>query len=80
MYKRQPKEVLEQWNILVGRQHLQNIGLRTDDGWDISGAVSYTHLDVYKRQGSSQMMGLCQNVPMFSMATRIVTIDRTSVV
>ena len=32
VYKRQ-----EQWNILVGRQPLQNIGLRTDDGWDISG-------------------------------------------
>ena len=25
-------------------------------------------------KGPSQMMGLCQNVPMFSMATRIVTI------
>ena len=25
-------------------------------------------------KGSSQMMGLCRNVPMFSMATRIVTI------
>lgn len=25
-------------------------------------------------KGSSQMMGLCQNVPMFSMATRTVTI------
>ncbi len=25
-------------------------------------------------KGSSQMMGLCPNVPMFSMATRIVTI------
>ncbi len=25
-------------------------------------------------KGSSQMMGLCQNVLMFSMATRIVTI------
>ena len=35
--KHAPKEVLEQWNILVGRQPLQNIGLRTDDGWDISG-------------------------------------------
>ena len=23
-------------------------------------------------KGSSQMMGLCQNVPMFSMATQIV--------
>ena len=32
-----PKEVLERWNILVGRQPLENIGLRTDDGWDISG-------------------------------------------
>ena len=35
--KHAPKEVLEQWNILVGRQPLQNIGLRTDDGCDISG-------------------------------------------
>ena len=34
VYKRQ---VLEHWNILVGRQPLQNIGLRTEDGWDISG-------------------------------------------
>ena len=50
--KHVPKEVLEHWNILVGRQPLQNIGLRTEDGWDISGedvqiwleAVSYTHL------------------------------------
>ena len=25
-------------------------------------------------KGSSQMMGLCQNVPMFSMAIRIVPI------
>lgn len=29
--------MLEHWNILVGRQPLQNIGLRTEDGWDISG-------------------------------------------
>lgn len=35
--KHAPKEVLEHWNILVGRQPLQNIGLRTDDGLDISG-------------------------------------------
>ena len=35
--KHAPKEVLEHWNILVGRQPVQNIGLRTDDGWDISG-------------------------------------------
>ena len=35
--KHAPKEVLEQWNILVGRQPLQNIGLRTENGWDISG-------------------------------------------
>ena len=34
--KHAPKEVLEHWNILVGRQPLQNIGLRTEDGWDIS--------------------------------------------
>ena len=35
--KHAPKEVLEHWNILVGRQPLRNIGLRTEDGWDISG-------------------------------------------
>ena len=35
--KHAPKEVLEHWNILVGRQPLQNIGLRTEDGWEISG-------------------------------------------
>ena len=35
--KHAPKEVLEHWNILVGRQPIQNIGLRTEDGWDISG-------------------------------------------
>ena len=35
--KHAPKEVLEHWNILVGRQPIRNIGLRTDDGWDISG-------------------------------------------
>ena len=35
--KHAPKEVLEHWNILVGRQPLQNIGLRTEDGLDISG-------------------------------------------
>ena len=35
--KHATKEVLEHWNILVGRHPLQNIGLRTEDGWDISG-------------------------------------------
>ena len=35
--KHAPKEVLEHWNILVGRQPSKNIGLRTEDGWDISG-------------------------------------------
>ena len=35
--KHAPKEVLEHWKILVGRQPLQNIGLRTEDGWNISG-------------------------------------------
>jgi hypothetical protein len=35
--KHAPKEVLEHWNILVGRQPSQDIGLRTEDGWDISG-------------------------------------------
>lgn len=32
-----PEKVLEHWNILVGRKPIRNIGLRTDDGWDISG-------------------------------------------
>ena len=35
--KHASREVLEHWNILVGRQPIRNIGLRTDDGWDISG-------------------------------------------
>ena len=35
--KHAPKEVLEHWNILVGRQPLQNIGLRTENGWNVSG-------------------------------------------
>ena len=35
--KHATKEMLEHWNILVGRQPIRNIGLRTDDGWDISG-------------------------------------------
>lgn len=35
--KHASKKVLEHWNILVGRQPLQNIGLRTEDGWNISG-------------------------------------------
>ena len=35
--KHASKEVLEHWNILVGRQPSKNIGLRTEDGWDISG-------------------------------------------
>lgn len=35
--KHAPKKVLEHWNILVGRQPVQNIGLRTNDGWEISG-------------------------------------------
>ncbi len=35
--KHAPKEVLEHWNILVGRQPSPSTGLRTEDGWDISG-------------------------------------------
>ena len=35
--KHAPEKILEHWNILVGRQPSRNIGLRTDDGWDISG-------------------------------------------
>ena len=35
--KHASKEVLEHWNILVGRQPIRNIELRTEDGWNISG-------------------------------------------
>ena len=35
--KHAPQQVLEHWNILVGRQPIRTIGLRTEDGWDISG-------------------------------------------
>ncbi len=35
--KHAPKEVLEHWNILVGRQPIRNIGLRTEDGCEVSG-------------------------------------------
>ena len=35
--KHAPEKVLEHWNILVGRQPNPNIGLRTDDGWEITG-------------------------------------------
>ena len=35
--KHAPEKVLERWNILVGRQRNPNTGLRTDDGWDVSG-------------------------------------------
>lgn len=35
--KHAPEEVLRYWNILVGRQPLNHIGLCTDDGWEISG-------------------------------------------
>ena len=35
--KHAPKKVLDHWNILVGRQPVQNIGLRTDDGYEVSG-------------------------------------------
>ena len=34
--KHTPKEILEHWNILVGRQSVENIGLRADE-WYISG-------------------------------------------
>ncbi|WP_302770388.1 immunity protein Imm33 domain-containing protein [Anaerotignum lactatifermentans] len=34
--KHAPKEILEHWNILVGRQRVENIGLRAGE-WEISG-------------------------------------------
>ena len=50
--KHAPKEVLEHWNILVGRQPAQNIGLRTEDGWDISGEDVQIWLE---EQGENKM-------------------------
>ena len=35
--KHAPKKVVEHWNILAGRQPNPGIGLRTDDGWEVSG-------------------------------------------
>ena len=35
--KHAPKKVREHWNILAGRQPNPGIGLRTDDGWEVSG-------------------------------------------
>ena len=52
--KHAPKEVLEHWNILVGRQPIRNIGLRTDDGWDISGE------DVQNLAGGAGRKPLCR--------------------
>lgn len=43
--KHAPKQVLEHWNILVGRQPNPGIGLRTEDGWEISGDDVQVWLD-----------------------------------
>ena len=43
--KHAPKQVLEHWNILVGRQPNPGIGLRTEDGWEIFGDDVQAWLD-----------------------------------
>lgn len=35
--KQAPENVLEHWNILVGRQSNPNMAMQTDDGWKVSG-------------------------------------------
>ncbi|WP_195259893.1 immunity protein Imm33 domain-containing protein [Anaerotruncus colihominis] len=66
--KHASKEVLEHWNILVGRQPLQNIGLRTEDGWDISGDDVQIWLE---EQGENRfaISAYCEKLlPMFQEA------------
>lgn len=63
--KHAPKEVLEHWNILVGRQPLQNIGLRTEDGWDISGEDVQIWLEE-QGENSFAISAYCEKLlPMF---------------
>ena len=63
--KHVPKEVLEHWNILVGRQPLQNIGLRTENGWDISGEDVQIWLEE-QSENSFAITAYCEKLlPMF---------------
>ena len=65
--KHAPKEVLEHWNILVGRQPLQNIGLRTEDGWDISGDDVQIWLEE-QGENSFAISAYCEKLlPMYLM-------------
>ena len=59
--KHAPKEVLEHWNILVGRQPMQNIGLRTDDGWEISGEDVLVWLE-NKGENSFAISAYCEKL------------------
>jgi len=59
--KHAPKKVLEHWNILVGRQPVRNIGLRTDDGWDISGEDVQIWLDE-KGENSFAISAYCEKL------------------
>ena len=63
--KHAPKEVLEHWNILVGRQPLQNIGLRTENGLDISGDDVQIWLEE-QGENSFAISAYCEKLlPMF---------------
>ena len=61
--KHAPKEVLEHWNILVGRQPVQNIGLCTEDGWEISGEDVQIWLEE-QDENSFAISAYCETVPM----------------
>lgn len=56
-----PEEVLEHWNILVGRKPISNIGLRTDDGWEISGEDVQIWLE-NKGENSFALSAYCEKL------------------
>ena len=69
--KHAPKEVLEHWNILVGRQPIRNIGFRTDDGWDISGEDVQIWLE-QQGKNSFALSAYCEKLlPMLEAEGRV---------
>lgn len=63
-----PEKVLEHWNILVGRKPIRNIGMRTDDGWDISGEDVQLWLDEHGKN-SFAISAYCEKLlPMLREA------------
>ena len=60
-----PEEVLEHWNILVGRQPNPNMSLRTDDGWEVSGEDVQIWLEE-RGENSFALSAYCEKLlPMF---------------